>query len=327
MTAGQLISIVVPVYNEAPVMRELLERLSLTLTPLGEYEVIVVDDGSTDGSWEQLVEVAAHDRRLKLVRLSRNFGHQIAISAGLDRARGDAVVLMDADLQDPPELIPELVAKWREGYDIVYAIRETREGESRLKQLARRAGYALIRRAARIDIPDNAGDFRLLSRRAADALAQMPERVRYLRGMTSWIGFRQVGVPHRRDARFAGASKYSTQKLLRLAVDGITSFSAAPIKLVTALGLVLVLLGLGHLVYTLYVRFFTDHHPEGWTTVVVLIVLFSGAQLLSLGILGTYIARIFDEVKRRPLYVVDEVVGEDEAEQPKAIRERTGSVG
>ena len=303
------LSVVAPVFNEEATLGELHRRLSATLTALGgTNEIVLVDDGSTDGSWGLLLELAARDPQLRLLRLSRNFGHQAALSAGLDAARGDAVVLMDADLQDPPEVIPSLVAKWRDGFDVVYAIRSDREGETRLRLASISLFYLFLRRISPTDIPRNVGDFRLLSRRAADAISAMPERARFLRGMTSWIGFRQTGVPYTREARFAGTSKYPPRKLIRLAYDGVTSFSTVPIELVTALGLALVLFCIGVLGWTVYVRFFTSHHPQGWTSVIAVVLLLGGVQLLSLGVIGQYVARIFDETKQRPVYLVDEVV-------------------
>jgi polyisoprenyl-phosphate glycosyltransferase len=303
-----LISVVAPVFNEHSTLPELHRRLTEVLTSLGPYEIVLVDDGSSDGSWDSLLDLAARDPHLRLLRLSRNFGHQAALSAGLDAARGEAIVLMDADLQDPPELIPQLVGKWREGFDVVYAIRGEREGEPRLRLASISLFYRVLYRITSTEIPQNAGDFRLLSRRAADAITAMPERARFLRGMTSWIGFRQTGVPYTREARFAGESKYPPRKLIRLALDGITSFSTAPIKLVTAIGFALVVFCVGVLVWTLYVRFFTSHHPQGWTSVIAVVLLLGGVQLLSLGVIGQYVARIFDETKQRPLYLVDEVV-------------------
>jgi dolichol-phosphate mannosyltransferase len=303
-----VLSIVAPIFNERDSVEELWRRLTLALGPLGEYEIVLVDDGSTDGSWEALRGIAAQDEHLRLVRLSRNFGHQVALTAGLDTARGDAVVLIDADLQDPPELIPELVARWQEGFDVVYAVRDRRDGESRVRLLAISVFYRLFRRLAATDIPADTGDFRLLSRRAVDSLSRMPERARYLRGMTSWIGFRQVGVPYRRDARFAGASKYPFAKLLRLASDGIASFSVAPIRLLTRLGFLMIVFCAGVLAWTLYTRFFTHNAPQGWTSVLAIVLLLGGIQMLGMGIVGQYIARIFEETKQRPLYFVAEIV-------------------
>jgi glycosyltransferase involved in cell wall biosynthesis len=303
-----MLSVVSPIYNERESVDELVRRLTLVLSELGEYEIVLVDDGSTDGSWAALCALAAGDGHVRLLRLSRNFGHQIALTAGLDAARGDAVVLIDGDLQDPPEVIPQLVDRWREGFDVVYAVRAQRDGESRLRLAAIDLFYRLFRRMSATDIPADTGDFRLLSRRAVDSLARMPERARYLRGMTSWIGFRQTGVAYRRDPRFAGASKYPLGKLIRLAADGITSFSIAPIRLLTRLGVVMLVFCLGVLGWTLYVRFFTQNAPQGWTSLLAVVLLLGGMQMLGIGIVGQYIARIFEETKQRPLYFVAEAI-------------------
>lgn len=319
-----LVSIVVPIFNEAEVLDELLQRLRAALEPIEAHEIVLVDDASTDGSWERLLSLATADGRLRLVRLSRNFGHQVAISAGMDAARGDAVVIMDGDLQDPPEVIPSLVARWREGYDVVYAVRSEREGDTLFKRGTASAFYWLLRRASPVDIPAQAGDFRLLSRRAVNALAQMPERARFLRGMSSWIGFRQIGVPYRRDPRYAGATKYPARKMVRFATDAITSFSSAPLRLVSGVGLLFVVFCGAYLGYTVYARFFTTDTVPGWTTVVVLVLLLGGVQLVSLGIVGTYVARIFEESKARPLYLVDEVFESgrrETVEEPGSPRE------
>lgn len=303
-----LLSVVVPIFNEAGGVGELYRRLTDVLTRLGGYEIVLVDDGSHDGSWEQLLAVAAEDDHVRLVRLSRNFGHQPALSAGLDAARGDAIVLMDGDLQDPPELIPALVEKWRQGYDVVYAVRADRDVETRFKRTSVSLFYRLMGRLADSEIPGQAGDFRLLSRRAATALAAMPERARFLRGMSAWIGYRQIGVPYRREARFAGSTKYPVRKLVKLALDGITSFSTKPLRLISTLGFFTVLFCVAYGVYAVYQKLFTDEEVQGWTSVVLVVLFLGGVQLLSLGIVGQYVARIFDEAKARPLYLVDEVV-------------------
>jgi polyisoprenyl-phosphate glycosyltransferase len=311
-----MVSVVVPVFNEEATLPELYRRLAGAL-PAGElYELVFVDDGSTDGSWAALHGLADADPSVRLVRLSRNFGHQAAISAGLDAACGDAVIVMDADLQDPPELIPELLDRWRAGYDVVYAVRAERTGERRWRLLSIALFYKLLRRIAGNDIPENVGDFRLMSRRVVDALKAMPERARFLRGMTSWVGYRQTGVEYTRDPRFAGESKYPPRKLIRLALDGITSFSTVPIKLVAWLGFVLVAFCLVVLGWALYTRFFTDAAPQGWTSLLVVVLLLGGVQLLSLGIIGQYVARIFDESKQRPLYLVSERVGSGGRSEP-----------
>lgn len=302
-----VLSVVVPIYNEVETIAELHRRVATALEEL-DFELVLVDDRSSDGSWDELRVVAAKDPRVRLVRLSRNFGHQVAITAGLDAARGEAIVLMDGDLQDPPEVIPELVEQWRAGYDVVYAIRAHRAGETRFKLVTARLFYRLMRRMSQVDIPENAGDFRLLSRRAAEAMRAMPERARFLRGMTSWIGFRQTGVEYRRDARYAGTTKYPLRKMVRFAFDAVTSFSTAPLRIVSGLGLLMVIFCFAYLVYALVVRFATHSAVAGWTTVVVLVLLIGGIQMLSLGIVGQYIARIFEEAKNRPLYLIDETV-------------------
>jgi dolichol-phosphate mannosyltransferase len=303
-----VISVVVPLFNEAQTLRELHRRLNDALAVVGDHEIVLIDDGSTDGTWHIALDLAASDPPIRLVRLSRNFGHQAALSAGMDAARGDAVITIDADLQDPPELIPELVERWREGYDVVYGVRSSRAGEAHLRLAAISLFYRLIGAITATEVPRDVGDYRLLSRRAADAIRTMPERARFLRGMTGWIGFKQIGVEYARDPRYAGESKYPFKSLLRLALDGIISFSVAPIRLVTALGFALVVFCVGVFAWVLYVRFGTAHHPSGWTSVIAVVLLLGGVQLVSIGVIGQYIARIFEEAKQRPLYLVDEVV-------------------
>jgi dolichol-phosphate mannosyltransferase len=307
-----LLSVVVPVFNENDTLRELHRRLAAVL-PAGDHEVVLVDDGSRDGSWNVMRELAAADPAVRLLRLSRNFGHQAALTAGLDAARGDAVVVMDGDLQDPPELIPDLVARWREGFDVVYAVRAERVGENRLRLLSIAIFYKLLRRISGDDIPENVGDFRLMSRRVVEALKAMPERARFLRGMTSWVGFRQVGVEYSRDARFAGESKYPPRKLLRLALDGITSFSTVPLKLVAWLGFAIIGVCVALLAWAVLEHIFGNAAPRGWTSVIAVVLLLGGVQLVSLGIIGQYVARIFDEAKQRPLYFVADTVDSAEA--------------
>jgi dolichol-phosphate mannosyltransferase len=275
---------------------------------LGDYEIVLVDDGSTDASWDRMLALAPSDPHLRLVRLSRNFGHQAALTAGLEAARGDAVVLIDADLQDPPELIPILVAKWREGFDVVYGLRTRREGETLFKRWTASVFYRVLRGVTRIEIPADAGDFRLLSRRAVDALARMPERARFLRGMTSWLGFPQVGVQYERDARYAGETKYPTRRMIGFALDAMTSFSTTPIRVVTGLGFLLVTFCVVVLGWTVYVKVFTNTAVQGWTSLLIVVLLLGGMQLVSLGIIGQYVGRIFEEAKQRPLFVVDETV-------------------
>lgn len=303
-----MISVVAPIHNEAEAIPELHRRLTSVLTELGAYEIVLVDDGSTDRSWEHMLAIAPSDPHLRLVRLSRNFGHQAALTAGLEAARGDAVVLIDADLQDPPELIPLLVAKWREGFDVVYGLRTRREGETLFKRSTASVFYRLLRGMTRIEIPADAGDFRLLSRRAVDALARMPERARFLRGMTSWLGFPQAGVQYERDARYAGKTKYPTRRMISFALDAVTSFSTTPIRIVTGLGFVLVAFCAVVLGWTVYIKVFTNTAVAGWTSLLIVVLLLGGMQLVSLGIIGQYVGRIFEEAKQRPLFVVGETV-------------------
>jgi dolichol-phosphate mannosyltransferase len=311
-----LLSVVAPVHNEEALVAAFHARVRAAVEPLGPYELVLVDDGSTDASWQRMLEVAAADPNVRLIRLSRNFGHQPALTAGLDAARGDAVVTIDSDLQDPPELIPELVRSWRDGYDVVYAVRAEREGESAVKLATASVFYRLLRQMTTTEIPADAGDFRLLSRRVVDALGRMPERARFLRGMTSWVGYRQTGVPYRREARTAGETKFPMRKMVRFALDAMTSFSTVPIRLVTGLGFLTVLFCIAYLAYTLYAKFASHSTVPGWTSVVIVVLLLGGVQLLSLGIIGQYIARIFDEAKQRPLYLVDEVVEAAASREP-----------
>jgi polyisoprenyl-phosphate glycosyltransferase len=313
---SDVLSVVVPCYNEEACLRATHERLSAALAELSNvrYELIYVDDGSRDTTAELLRELYETDPHVTVVLLSRNFGHQVAVTAGIEHATGDAVVLIDADLQDPPEVIAEFVRYWRDGYEVVYGVRTEREGETRFKLWTATLFYRLIRRMTPIEIPEQAGDFRLLSRRAADAFARMPERARFIRGMTSWIGFAQTGVPYRREPRGAGATKYPLRRMVHFATDAITSFSTTPIRIVTGIGFASVIFCVAYLAWTLYVRLFTDTAVQGWASVIVLVLGFGGLQLVGLGIIGSYVGRIFEEVKQRPLYLVDEVVEPDTLE-------------
>ena len=306
---GPELSIVVPLLNEEGNLPELYRRLDATLSGLvASHEIVLVDDGSTDTTWSMIRDLAARDPRVKGVRFSRNFGHQMAFTAGLDHAGGSAVVIMDADLQDPPELIPELVARWREGYDVVYAVRAKREGETAFKLLTAAAFYRVLERVARIRIPVDTGDFRLMSRMAVDAFRRMPERHRFTRGMVSWIGFPQIGVSYVRAARHAGETKYPLRKMLRLASDAITSFSYVPLQLASWLGSAVTALSTLTLA-GLAVSRLAGAHPGGWSFGATALALLGGIQLLMVGALGEYVGRIHDQVKGRPLYLVRETVG------------------
>jgi dolichol-phosphate mannosyltransferase len=305
-----VVSIVIPIYNERETLHELYQHLNRVLEPVGKpYEFIFVNDGSQDDSLEILRALHSKDSRVKFINLSRNFGHQIAISAGIDFAGGQAVIVMDGDLQDPPEAIPLLIEKWYEGYDVVYVIREKRQGIGLIKLTAYRLFYRIIRNLTNINIPLDAGDFRLMSRRVVDVLKSMPERNRFVRGLSSWVGFKQMGISYPRPPRFAGKTKYSWRKLVQLAFDGITSFSFAPLQLATYLGFAVSGLCLIYALYAMYVKLATGEPPHGWTSLMVAIMFLGGAQLITLGIMGEYLGRIFDEVKRRPTYVADETCG------------------
>ena len=301
-----LLSIVIPLHNEQESLGALVERLSLVLDALEEpAEVILVDDGSTDGTVFQLAALGDRDPRFRVVTLSRNFGHQIAITAGLDRAQGDAIIVMDGDLQDPPELIPKLIDRWRDGYDVVYAIRQSRRGEPFLRRLRAAAFYRLFRAISEIDAPVDVGDFRLIDRRVLLVLKGMHERHRYLRGMVAWVGLRQTGVEFVREERFAGQSKYPVTKLLQLGLNGVISFSDAPLRMALRLGLAISALAFLGGIAAIGIKIAGLFPIPGTATIVVLSSFLGGIQLLILGVLGMYLGRIYDEVKERPLYVVD----------------------
>jgi dolichol-phosphate mannosyltransferase len=309
-TGRPVISVVAPAWNEGPTLSAFVAEVRAVLDRLGEpWEIVLVDDGSSDGSREILRTLHEADPRVKAVSFSRNFGHQVAITAGLDFARGDAVVVMDADLQDPPEVIPALVARWREGYQVVYAQRTQRKGETWFKLATAGLFYRLIRRIANVDIPVDTGDFRLLDRRAADALRGLREQHRYVRGLAAWIGFRTTGVPYERHARRAGETKYPLRKMVRFALDGITNFSYFPLQLATWAGFFVAGLSLAGIVLAAALRLFGGHALTGQATTLVSVLFLGGIQLIFLGIIGEYLGRIYDEVKGRPLYVVDEALG------------------
>jgi dolichol-phosphate mannosyltransferase len=304
---GPRLSVVVPVFDEEENVRELYLRTAEVLDRLGTpWEIVFVDDGSRDRSLALIRELRDADPRVRYRSLSRNFGHQVAITAGLDAARGDAVVVMDGDLQDPPELIPELVAKWTEGFEVVYAVRRAREGLSPVRVLVYEAFYRLLRRLARIEIPVDSGDFRLLSRRVVETLQAMPERNRFVRGLVAWVGLKQTGVSYERPPRHGGDPKYSLAALSRLAVDGLVSFSFVPLQLATWFGFAISAVCAVYTLYAIYVRLAYGTPPPGWTSLMVAMLFLGGVQLLTLGIIGEYVGRVFDEVKQRPLYVVEE---------------------
>ncbi len=304
---GPLLSVVVPVFNEAASVEILIERLRTVLEPLPlDWRVLFVDDGSTDGTAAALEGLRAADPRLGWLRLSRNFGKEVAMTAGLDRAEGDAVIIIDADLQDPPELIPQLIERWRDGYDVVYAQRTARAGERWLKRATAAAFYRLINRVSDTPIPPDTGDYRLLSRRAVDALGGLRERHRFMKGLYSWVGFRQVAVPYRREPRHAGKSKFGYWRLWNFAVDGITSFTSAPLKFATYLGLAAAVTALSYGVVVIAKTLMFGDPVRGYPSMMAVILFLGGVQLIALGIIGEYLGRLFDEAKQRPLYLVDD---------------------
>jgi len=306
-----LISVVVPSFNEEEVIAATYRRLVevLETIPRTDFELVFVDDGSRDRTLEVLRTLQGADRRVRVVAFSRNFGHQVAVTAGLEHAVGDAVVLIDADLQDPPEVIGELLLRWRRGVDVAYGVRVMREGETAFKLWTAKAFYRSINRVSSVAIPVDAGDFRVMDRAVVDAFLHMPERDRFVRGMVAWLGFRQEGVPYKRAARLAGATKYPLGRMLRFALDGILSFSLAPLRLGIWMGFLAAGAAALGLVYALIMRMFTNIWVPGWTLLFIACLSVGGIQLVLLGILGEYVGRIYGEVKRRPLYVVRERLG------------------
>ena len=300
-------SIIAPIYNEIENIPELYRRVTEVMQSAREpWELILVDDGSTDGSTEKIRELAKADKHVRPVIFARNFGHQVAITAGWDYARGEAVVIIDADLQDPPEVILQLAEKWREGYEVVYAVRAEREGETWFKKFTASLFYRLIRWITDVDIPVDTGDFRLMDRKVVDVLKQMKERHRFPRGMSAWVGFKQVGVEYKRSARVAGVTKYPFRKMLKLAVNAITGFSYFPLQVATFFGFISAGVAIVAIPIVAILRMTGSHFFEGQTTTLISVLFLGGVQLISLGILGEYIGRLYDEAKGRPLYIVRE---------------------
>ncbi|MGA2470862.1 MAG: glycosyltransferase family 2 protein [Solirubrobacteraceae bacterium] len=309
-----LLSVCAPVYNEQELVEQFYARTTNALDGL-DYELIVVNDGSSDDTPAILDQLAEHDPRLRVVHLSRNFGHQAALTAGLEHANGDAVVMLDADLQDPPELISQMLERWQEGSDIVYMVREERDGESKFKLLTARWFYSLFRSLAQVDLAPNSGDFRLLDRRALDALLSMGERSRFLRGMTVWVGFTQSAISYHRDARYAGETKYPLRKMLRFSLDAIASFSHVPLQLSTYLGFLFSGIAFLAIPVVIVLHFIGSYLP-GFGSITIAILMLGGIQLIAIGLIGEYVGRIYDEVKRRPLYIV-----RDQRNEPLAVAE------
>ena len=300
-------TIIAPIYNELENIPELYPRMREVMDRSGEaWELILVDDGSTDGSTTLIRKLAENDARVRPVIFARNFGHQIAVTAGVDYARGDAVIIIDADLQDPPEVVLELIKKWREGYDVVYAVREERQGESWFKKTTASLFYRLIYRITDVEIPMDTGDFRLMDRKVVDVMKHMREKHRFLRGMSAWVGFKQVGVSYKRQPRFAGETKYPLSKMIKLAINAVTSFSYFPLQLATYMGFIAAGLSVLAIPIIVVLRLTTGTALFGQATTLIVVLFLGGLQLISLGVIGEYIGRIYDEAKGRPLYIVAE---------------------
>jgi len=306
----ELLSVVAPMYEEEATVDPFTERVATALQGIN-YELILVNDGSKDGTRDAMAAAATRDPRVKVVSLARNFGHQPALTAGLEHARGDVVVMLDGELQDPPEVIPEMVERWKEGVDVVYAVREQRLGETLFKRVTARGFYTVFRRLTGLDLAVESGDFRLMDRRALDALLAMPERNRFLRGMTVWIGFTQTAVPFVRQERHAGVTKYPLRKMLRFSFDAITSFSSRPLQWAMVLGFFFSAIAFLAIPLTVIARY-ADIFSKGVPTTIIIVLLLGGIQLITVGIIGEYVGRIYDEVKHRPLYVVGERINTEE---------------
>lgn len=300
-----MLSVVAAAYDEAAVLPSFVARLAAVLETTGEaWEIVLVDDGSTDGTWEAIEVAASAEPRVRGIRLSRNFGHQLALTAGLSVARGDGVITLDSDLQHPPEVIPALLAAARGGSDVVYAVRSSADAAGFWKRFAARVFYKLLNRLSSLELPEGAADYRWMSRRVVDVVVAMPERHRFLRGLVRWAGYRQTFVEYERGAREAGESKYGLRRMILFAWDAVVSFSSFPLRVASVLGICVSVLGWLYLVYVLAVKVFTNRAIPGWTSVTAAVLLLGGAQLVFLGILGQYIGRMYDDVKRRPLFLI-----------------------
>jgi glycosyltransferase involved in cell wall biosynthesis len=314
-----LLSVCAPVYNEQELVAVFYERATASLGGL-DYELIIVNDGSSDRTGEILDALAADDPRLRVVHLSRNFGHQAALTAGLEHARGDAVAMLDADLQDPPELVRDMISLWETGSDVVYAVRQHREGETKFKLATATWFYKLFDKLAQVDLEPNSGDFRLLDRKALDALLSLGERSRFLRGMTVWVGFTQTAISYKRDSRYAGETKYPLRKMLRFSLDAIASFSHLPLQLATYLGFLISGIAFLAIPVVVILRIVGSYLP-GFGSITIAILMLGGIQLMAIGLIGEYVGRIYDEVKRRPLYIV-----RDQRNEPVELHRATGHV-
>ncbi|MGI6621568.1 MAG: glycosyltransferase family 2 protein [Clostridiaceae bacterium] len=314
-----LCSVIVPMYNEEEVIPETYRRLTKVMDDINEsYEIIFINDGSRDNTKAMLSELCKTDKRVKMIDFARNFGHQIAITAGMDYAAGDCMVIIDGDLQDPPELIPDMIEIWRSGFDVVYGKRKSRQGETFFKKFTAKIFYRLLGKLTDVDIPVDTGDFRLIDRKVCEALKQLPERSRYVRGLMSWVGFKQTAIEFERSERFAGETKYPLKKMLKLAMDGIMSFSYKPLRIASYLGTFLSLASFLYLIFVLLQKLiFPESAQSGWASIIAVSLFFNGIILLMLGIIGEYIGRIYDEAKGRPLYIISELKNMEDRKGPR----------
>jgi glycosyltransferase involved in cell wall biosynthesis len=314
-----LCSVIVPMYNEEEVIPETYRRLTKVMEGLNKsYEIIFINDGSRDNTKAMLSELCKTDKRVKMIDFARNFGHQIAITAGMDYAAGDCMVIIDGDLQDPPELIPDMIEIWRSGFDVVYGKRKSRQGETFFKKFTAKIFYRLLGKLTDVDIPVDTGDFRLIDRKVCEALKQLPERSRYVRGLMSWVGFKQTAIEFERSERFAGETKYPLKKMLKLAMDGIMSFSYKPLRIASYLGTFLSLASFLYLIFVLLQKLiFPESAQSGWASIIAVSLFFNGIILLMLGIIGEYIGRIYDEAKGRPLYIISELKNMEDRKGPR----------
>ena len=302
-------SVVIPAYNEQEVAAEAYKRLTHVMTGMGEpYELLFVNDGSRDQTTQIIAGFCEKDPNVKLINFTRNFGHMPAISAGMKYAAGQAIFVIDCDLQDPPEIFPEMAARWKEGYHVVYGKRIKRKGESVFKRVSAKIFYRFLRSMTTVDLPSDTGEFRLIDRKVCDAVNALPEKNRYIRGLVSWVGFRQIPVEYVREERFAGVTKYPLRKMIRFAIDAITSFSYKPLKLASAIGFAISVLSFLYILYALYQRFIAGQTTEGWTSIIAAVLLTQGIVLMILGIMGEYIGRIYSELQNRPNYIVQEII-------------------
>lgn len=318
-------SVIVPMFNEEEVIATTFSRLKEVMDRTGElYELIFVNDGSRDASAQIVSNLAKQNKEVVLIDFSRNFGHQVAITAGMDYARGQAVIIIDADLQDPPEVMLQMIEKWKEGYEVVYGKRIKRKGETWFKKSTAKIFYRLLNTLTNVDIPTDTGDFRLIDRKVCDALKGLKEKNRFVRGLISWIGFRQTSVEFVREERFAGETKYPLNRMIKFAMDGITSFSYKPLRIATYIGFFISSISFVYLLIVLYQRLFTDSTTVGWSSIVAINLFFNGIILILLGVIGEYIGRIYEESKGRPLYIVKDIVTSEPGEAMNTINERTG---